>query len=131
MTTVTLTGLRTVNSLNRREHWAARAKRTKHQRRIARWTLAPKLNPARAWLSIGGHVTLEVTRIAPSSGLDPHDGLPASLKAVVDGVCDALDLKSDRDPALRISYAQARGPYAVRVEVHCCDNRPQPAVPFA
>ncbi len=54
-------------------------------------------------------VTVLVTRVAPSSGLDPHDGLRASLKGVVDGIADALGLKSDRDPRVSWAYDQRRG----------------------
>jgi hypothetical protein len=63
---------------------------------------------------------VHVRRVAPSSGLDPHDGLPGALKAVVDGVADALGLASDRDPRVTWTYDQRRGvpgEYAVELEV--------------
>ena len=73
-----------------------------------------------------------VRRVAPSSGLDPHDSLPASLKSIVDGIADALGLASDRDERVRWTYAQRRGvpgEHAVEVEVWpmgIFGNRPSP-----
>ena len=61
-----------------------------------------------------------VRRVAPSSGLDAHDSLPASLKSIVDGIADALGLASDRDARVRWTYDQRRGvpgEHAVEVEV--------------
>ena len=63
---------------------------------------------------------VHVCRVAPSSGLDPHDSLPASLKSIVDGIADALGLASDRDARVRWVYAQRRGvpgEHAVEIEV--------------
>ena len=60
----------------------------------------------------------EVWRIAPGE-LDDHDGLPAALKAIVDGLADALDVDDgDRDRFARPVYLQrkeGRGVYAVEV----------------
>jgi hypothetical protein len=61
-----------------------------------------------------------LTRIAPSGGLDPHDGLGAALKGVIDGIADGLGLKNDRDSRVTWQLAQERGPagrYEVRVEI--------------
>ncbi len=80
-----------------------------------------------AKLGIPGHslvpwpLTVKLTRVAPSRGLDPHDGLGASQKSVIDGVADWLGLKSDRDPRVTWELAQRRGKpgeYAVEVEFH-------------
>jgi len=65
-------------------------------------------------------VVVTMRRVAPSAGLDEHDGLRGALKPVVDGLADALGLKSDRDPRVRWAYDQRRGrpgEYAVEVEV--------------
>jgi hypothetical protein len=65
-------------------------------------------------------VIVTVTRLAPSGGLDPHDGLGAALKGVIDGTADALGLKNDRDPRVTWQLAQERGPrgyYGVRVRI--------------
>lgn len=65
-------------------------------------------------------VVVTVTRIAPSDGLDPHDGLGAALKGVIDGTADALGLKNDRDPRVTWKLDQRRGKpkeYAVEVKI--------------
>jgi hypothetical protein len=65
-------------------------------------------------------VVATVTRIAPSNGLDPHDGLGAALKGVFDGIADALGLKSDRDRRVRFVPEQERGPqkyFGVRIRI--------------
>lgn len=63
-------------------------------------------------------ITITVTRVAPSNGLDPHDGLGAALKSVIDGVADAIGLKNDRGPFVTWRVEQRRGPpkhYSVEV----------------
>lgn len=115
--------VRTRNSLNMRGHtrWAAirESKERKEQRAIARVAVGAYVTKA------GGPSALlpcvvTLTRIAPSSGLDPFDGLPASLKACVDGVADALGLKNDRSELVEWVARQRRGKpraYAVVVNV--------------
>jgi hypothetical protein len=69
-----------------------------------------------AWLPC----IVTVTRVAPSTGLDPMDGLPASLKSVVDGIADAFGLKNDRDHRIQFFFDQRRGKpreYAVVVKI--------------
>jgi hypothetical protein len=103
--------LETVNPLNRREFWAARAKRARNARASTFYALKQAKAPHALPL------TVTVTRIAPRP-LDGHDGLPASLKGVVDGIADYLLLKSDADPRLTIRYAQERAgvrEYGVRI----------------
>lgn len=100
---------------NSRVAGLVRARIRKTQRQLA-WAkvmsalgLAPRL-PAE----------VTVTRVAPSTGLDPHDGLGAALKATIDGIADALGLKSDRDPRVTWHLAQRRGEpgeYAVEVAI--------------
>ena len=61
-----------------------------------------------------------VTRVAPSGGLDPHDGLGAALKGIIDGIADALGIRNDRDSRVEWRLAQrrvAKGTYAVEVEI--------------
>jgi hypothetical protein len=75
-------------------------------------------------LTLAGGVVVTLTRLAPSRGLD-DDNLAASLKAVRDGVADALGLAEDRDPRVTWRYAQANGRavlglpsgYGVRIEI--------------
>lgn len=55
-------------------------------------------------------LVITLTRVAPSNGLD-DDALPASLKAIRDGVTDWLGLSDDRaTPRLQWRYEQRRGP---------------------
>ncbi len=71
-------------------------------------------------------IVVTLTRVAPSGGLDPHDGLGAALKGIIDGVADGLGLKNDRDPRVVWSLAQRRGPagvYAVEVEIRAASAR--------
>lgn len=65
-------------------------------------------------------LTVTITRLAPSGGLDPHDGLGAALKGVIDGIADGLGLTNDRDPRVTWVLGQrrsAKGVYAVEVTV--------------
>lgn len=102
--------IRTRSTLNQREHWATRAKRTKSHRQAAKlaWRRArPPPLPVRVLL----------VRVAPRA-LD-GDNLQGALKAVRDGVADWLGV-DDRDPRIRWEYEQLRGKpgeYAVRIEV--------------
>ena len=66
-----------------------------------------------------------VTRVAPSDGLDPHDGLGAALKGCIDGIADGLGLKNDRDPRVTWVLAQRRGAagaYSVEVAVEAAQT---------
>jgi hypothetical protein len=72
-------------------------------------------------------VRVTITRIAPSKGLDPHDGLGAALKAVIDGTADALGLDDDRDPRVSWVLEQRRGPrgaYGVEVRIEPVEQAP-------
>lgn len=60
-------------------------------------------------------VVVHVTRVAPSNGLDPHDGLGAALKGIIDGIADAFGV-DDRDPRIRFVPLQERGPWGVKVK---------------
>ena len=98
--------IRTVNSLNTREHWSKRAKRAKaHRNGVA---MVVRAAHGGRELKPSGALTVTLTRIAPRA-LDGHDGLPASLKACVDGVADALGLANDRDARVTWLYSQRRG----------------------
>ena len=120
MSITTAHGLRTPNPLNgSHAHWAGKARIRKTQRTCAA-LLAAQLGPVRfirgldRWVPWKAVVT--ITRIAPSRGLDPHDGLGAALKGVIDGVADALGV-DDRDPRVTWRLEQERGPWGVRIRV--------------
>ena len=78
-----------------------------------------------AWWRVTSHRAvvppwrITLTRVAPSSGLD-DDALPASCKAIRDGIADVLGTPNDRDPIYEWRYAQRRGKpreYAVEVTI--------------
>jgi hypothetical protein len=94
--------LRTISTLNAREHWSKRARRAAEHRNLARMALAGPLRAAR--LTLPAEVTL--TRVAPRE-LD-LDNLQGALKSVRDGVADALGV-DDRTPLVTWVYQQRRG----------------------
>lgn len=94
--------LKTVSALNVREHWAKRARRVKAER-----TAAALMCPH---FPLPCVVTL--TRVGPRM-LD-DDAPQGALKACRDGIADKLGVK-DNDSRVVWKYAQARGPYEVRV----------------
>lgn len=93
--------IRTVNELNDHSFWRARQRRAKAQRNAVTLALNPKPKPALP-------CRIHLTRIAPSNGLDKHDGLPASMKFVADAIAEWLGV-DDSDPRLEFFYAQRRG----------------------
>lgn len=108
--------IRTVSEANAREHWAAKAHRAAAQRGSARLLL---LGAGRRWPTKPTAIAL--TRIGPRD-LD-DDNLARSLKAVRDGIADALGI-SDGDTAIAWTYSQRRGrrtklghEYAVEVSI--------------
>lgn len=101
--------LRIESVANQREHWAAKAKRAKTQRRAA-IVIAKQQLP-----SLPCVVTL--TRIAPRT-LD-GDNLQSAFKGLRDGVADRLGV-DDKDPRVTWLYAQEPGKpkeYAARIDI--------------
>jgi hypothetical protein len=95
--------LRLDNPLNgSHEHWAAKAKKRRNLRGIVLLTTKPQVYGLRL------PAVVTITRIANSSGLDAHDGLPASCKPVVDAIAEALGI-DDRDTRVTWRFAQRRG----------------------
>lgn len=113
--------IKAVSTLNESEHWAARAKRVKAHRSgatlaIRGWWLA---KASIAGWSLDDGIQVSMSRVAPKP-LDSHDNLRASMKPIVDGVADALDLKSDNDERVTWLYSQRKGgvrEYAVEIEI--------------
>jgi len=106
--------IRTVSETNMREHHMARHRRRKAQRQAAGLVMIGALRAE----GIKAPCCVQLTRVAPSNGLD-GDNLVSSLKAVRDGVADALGL-DDADPSITWTYRQERGnwrEYAVRISV--------------
>ena len=108
--------MRTVSTLNAREHWSARAKRAKFERQLAYFTLLGTRAKVPA-----GCVRVALTRIAAPRGrvLDT-DNLCGALKAVRDGVADFLQ-RQDNDPDLEWIYNQTNGLlWSVSIRIEGC-----------
>jgi hypothetical protein len=90
--------LRTVSVLNRRDHWAVRAKRTKAEREMFAWALLLEAKPALP-------VVVKLTREAMRS-LD-SDNLAASFKAGRDQIAEWLGI-DDADPRVEWKYQQRK-----------------------
>lgn len=111
--TVVSVPVRTRSEANLREHWAKRARRVKKQRNAARMLVRAAITSRPS-----GNLTVRLVRIAPRK-LD-SDNLASSLKAVRDGVADALGI-DDGDERIRWQYAQGKGrpgEYGVLVEIN-------------
>ncbi len=108
--------LRLRSSLNQREHWGARARRAKQERKLAYWTLKAN-RQARPPFPL----LVTITRIAPRQ-LD-SDNLAGAAKGVRDGLADALGVDDgDEGDEGRVTwaYAQRKGEpreYAVEVTI--------------
>lgn len=100
--------IQTVNPLNRRDHWAAKAKRASQERTVTHATLWGKRPPTLP-------ATVTLTRLAPR--VMDTDGLAASFKAIRDGVQDAYAV-DDGSELFRWRYRQEHAKrYAVRIEI--------------
>lgn len=101
------------SSLNARLHWRARAARTKRERQAARLRTVSALMPSEP------RGALLVTIERHSSGTLDGDNLQSCLKAVRDGIADALGI-DDGSALIDWQYRQAkckRGHEHVRVEI--------------
>lgn len=104
---------KTVSESNERSHPFERARRVKEHRKTAGWQTRAKVDHRELLATSDVDVTL--TRVAPSGGLD-DDNLRGALKAIRDGVADALGV-DDGDPRVGWKYGQRRGPYGVEVTI--------------
>lgn len=96
---------------NAREHWTARHRRVKRERRHTASALLGQHRP-----DIPCVVTL--TRLS-SGTLDEGDNLPAALKGVRDQIAAWLGIDDRHSDQVRYEYRQrrvARGQYGVEVE---------------
>ena len=118
--TEVLLPIRTWSEPNLRGHWGRRARRAHKQRETARMLVRAalaSLPPSKPVCDRKRKSTIRLTRLAPRE-LD-SDNLVASMKAVRDGVADALGM-DDGDERLRWRYAQRKGKpgeYSVLVEI--------------
>jgi len=111
----------TKSESNQREHWAAKAKRAKTQRGAARLLTHHTMTG----IDLRCPLRITLTRIAPRA-LD-GDNLGPALKAVRDGVAEALGFANDREsPRLWWRHRQRRGgtgEYAVEVAIAAGMNK--------
>lgn len=114
--------MHTVSEANRRGHWSKHTGRTKGQRDatglVVQAEAKQRTKRDAAWLLLSaddGPLFVTLTRLAPRR-LDSDNNV-GSLKAVRDGVADALGI-DDRDPRVTWLYGQekAKG-YAVRITI--------------
>jgi len=112
--------IRTVSEANVRCHWRTKAQRAKRQREAAYMAVFAYLRAETKAIILPVSLRPEavrLVRIAPRQ-LD-CDNLQGALKAVRDGVSDALGI-DDRPGLLEWEYGQERGKvgeYGVRVEL--------------
>jgi hypothetical protein len=97
-------------SLNKRfAHWAQASRKAKGERQEAYYEMRVAFKGQQMTLAeIMGPISIKLTRVGPSAGLDSHDNLRGSFKNVVDGIADFLGI-DDGDPRLVFEYAQSRG----------------------
>lgn len=103
---------KTVNEGNARTGWRTRAKRIKHQRVMAH------AYTDLAVPSVQLPIVITMTRVGARK-LD-SDGVPSALKAIRDGIADALGIDDGRDDLIEWRYAQefgARLTHGVRVSI--------------
>ena len=109
--------IETVSEANLREHWAPKARRVRTQRHAAKFLTLQFLN-TRHVDDVKFPAEITMTRIAPRRLDDVN--LLSSIKAVQDGVCDALGI-DDGDQAITWHYEQRKGgvrecPVEVRIQ---------------
>lgn len=89
-------------------------------RKAQRYTTFLVVRPAWKGSGMALPVKVTLTRVAPSNGLDPIDGLGASLKSIIDGVADSLGCPNDRTPLITWVVEQRRGKpreYGVEIRI--------------
>lgn len=114
--------LRLENLANKREHWAARAKRAKEQRMVGSRLFVGRLRPSLP-------LVITITRL--SAGRMDSDGLAISAKHLRDGIADWLGI-DDGHLGIDWRYAQERckrGRFAVRVEISSPIEEPRDVRP--
>ena len=100
--------VRTESEMNKREHWAKKAKRVKSQRHLVMLILGLKRH-------FPLPLEVRLTRLSPRT-LD-SDNLISSNKAIRDQIAEWLDV-NDADPRVTWSYAQEKAKtYSVRLEI--------------
>ena len=109
--------IRTVSEANTREHWAAKAKRAKMQRCVARLLMLSNMTPeiSHRLIRCKEPLMIRITQIGKRK-LD-SDNLARSQKAVRDGIAEAIGI-DDGSELLEWEYSQEIGKqYSVKVEI--------------
>lgn len=108
--------IRPVNRNNRRMHWAALHRATKAERHAACLITRSVLDASATGKIERLGAIVRLTRIGKRK-MDKGDNLNSCLKAIRDGVADAIGI-DDGDDRLQWEYDQrTEGRYAVEVEV--------------
>ena len=107
--------IKTVSELNRREHWASRARRVKAQRAATMLALrCCRVQPREEYL---GAMTIRVLLVRVGPRRLDGDNLQGALKAVRDAVAEWIGI-DDGDPIYEWIYAQETGkPASVRIHI--------------
>lgn len=101
--------IRLGRGLNDREHWRARHRRVKAEKEAVLWMLRGQPAPS-------APLVVTMTRVSPATRPMDDDGVTSSLKACRDAVAHWLGI-DDGDKRVRYVCAQARGPWAVRIDI--------------
>ncbi len=109
---VLIHGLRTVSTANAREHWRARAERSRNERAAVR---AHFQHEQIAPLEFGETCVVKLTRIGPAR-MD-SDNVIGSFKAIRDQVADCLGVDDGDEATIVFKYAREKGEFAVRIEL--------------
>lgn len=99
---------------HRSNHWGARAKTSGKQRAGAQLVLSAHRRRLASMLARG--LVVRVVRVGPRA-LDSHDNIGMALKAITDGVADALEV-NDRDPRVTFVPDGEVGPWGARIEFY-------------
>lgn len=103
--------IRTVSEANNREHWRVKSQRAKQQRG---WASAAVESMENKISRSAEHLQITLTRFGPR--LMDGDNVVRSLKAVRDGVADAIGI-DDGDAFYDWRYAQYKGEYGITIEI--------------
>lgn len=96
--------IKTESTLNKREHWAEKARRVEDERRIVTMFLSEHEKPDPK----AGKIHLTLTRIRPTGrkALDRWDNLPASFKATIDAFCRWVGIDDGDEDAFSCEFKQ-------------------------
>ena len=100
-----------VSEANRRDHWAARYRRTKSQKRAAHLGVLQHASSLRRRIRAGEDIRLVITLVRllrPRQRRFGSDNLASGFKAIRDGVASALGIDDGSD-RLEWHYAQEPG----------------------